>query len=118
MYNTVKIMAEAELQRIRFESLQRLCESQVGKTENISQPPNQPDPIVQTPVNGHKDINQLNDNTDLSSVQTRILEANQSVENAKSNKGKAVSTSSIVSDPESTSPNKTSPKLKLKTHKK
>ena len=115
--NTVKIMNEAELQKIRFESLQKLCESQVGKNDNISQPPNQSDPIVQPPVNEQTDINQLNDNTGLSSVQNHTLEADQSMEDAQSNKGKAVSTSSMISDPDPVSP-KTSPKLKVKKHKK
>ena len=67
--NTVKIMSDAESQKKRCENLEKYCESLAEQMEKISQPPIQPDPIVQAPVNEHKEIDQLNDSTGLSSVQ-------------------------------------------------
>ena len=81
--NSIKIMAESELLNVKFDKLEKLCESLVEKNEKNSQLPNQPHPIVQTPVDEHNDINQLNDSMDLSSVQNRTLETSQTMENAK-----------------------------------
>ena len=66
--NTVKIMAESELQKVRFDNVEKLYESLVEKNEKISQLPNQSDPIVQTPVDEFNNINQLNYSMYLSSV--------------------------------------------------
>ena len=119
--NTVKIMSDSELAKQKYDKLEKYYELLAEKVEKISQPPIQPDPIVQTPVKENKEIGQLNDNTSLSSVQKRQSETSQSVENAQSdkfiethNKGKSVSTSNIVSDSNSTFAKKQLTKLKLK----
>lgn len=75
-------MNESELQKIRLERIEKLCESQVERIDNISQPLNHSDLIVQTPIDEQSDINQLNDNTGLSSVQNHPLEDEQSMEAA------------------------------------
>ena len=122
MSNTVKIMSDSKFTKQRCEKMEKCVELLTEKVEKLSQPPIQPAPIVQTPVNENKEIEQLNDNTSLSLVQKRQSETSQSVENAQSdkfiethNKGKSVSTCSIVSDPDSTIAKKQSRKLKLKT---
>ena len=123
--NTVKIMYDSDLTKQRCEKLEKCVELLTEKLEKNSQPPIQPAAIVQMPVNEDKEIGQLTDNMSLSLVQKHQSETSQSVENAQSanfiemhNKGKSVSTSSIVSDLDSTIAKKQSRKLKLKTLKK
>ena len=90
-----KIMSESELTNQKCDKLEKYCELLAEKIEQISHPPIQPDPIVQMPIKENLELDQSNDSTSLSSV--------QSVENAQSDKfietqGKSVSTSNVVSD--------------------
>ena len=78
-----KIMSESELTNQKCDKLEKYCELLAEKIEQISQPPIQPDPIVQMPIKENIELDQSNDNTSLSSVQKRQSETSQSVENAQ-----------------------------------
>ena len=119
--NTVKIMSDSEITKQNYVKLEKRYDLLAEQMKNNSQPPIQPEPIVQTPVKENKEIVQLEDNTSLSVVLKRQSEASQSVENAQSNefieehnKGNLVSTSSTVSESNSTFAKKHSTKLKIK----
>ena len=105
--------------------MEKCVELLTEKVEKLSQPPIQPAPIVQTPVDENKEIEQLKDNASLSLVQKRQSETSQSMDNAQSNtniemgnKGNSVSSPSIVSDPGSAPAKKQSTNWNTKTLKK